>query len=50
MLRRRKKAAGGDRMMQGPIVDGVVRGYLYRGGCSVNTTRKKHRALKRCKR
>lgn len=43
MLRRRKKAAGGGRVMQGPLVDGVVRGYLYRRGCAINTTRKENR-------
>ena len=42
MLRRRKKAAGGGRVMQGPLVDGVVRGYLYRRGWATNTTRKEN--------
>lgn len=40
--KKKKKTAGGDRIMQGPIVDGVVRGYLYRRGCSINTTRKEN--------
>ena len=40
--KKKKKTAGGDRITQGPIVDGVVRGYLYRRGCSINTTRKEN--------